>query len=310
MQCISPVYLSQIGRMVPCGKCSACRVNYSTMWSTRLTQELAYHKSALFLTLTYNNKHLIYSVVTQHPTLYKRHWQLFVKRLRKRLGNRKISYFCSGEYGETTGRPHYHAIIFGLSNKECDRKLIRECWPLCDEVGRHFGSVTYDSCRYVSDYILKYPKSRDDKKMWSDNAMEPPFSVISNGIGLKYALDHKDAIERSISVPNDKGHKVPLPRYYADKLGLQRKTSVKHYLKILYKYKGHILQCYPKLTFLYDLSEEQLLGYLSVTMSTRIVSPVQQMIHDYMQQYYVPARQAKARKAQDLAERKKNKKIF
>lgn len=48
-----------------------------------------------------------------YPTLRKRHYQLFFKRLRKWYG-KPIRYFGTGEYGSKTQRPHYHFIIFGL----------------------------------------------------------------------------------------------------------------------------------------------------------------------------------------------------
>jgi len=95
----------------------------------------------MFLTLTYE-------VVPQHGTLVKKHFQDFMKRLRKSMPfdvppvpssliaselrgegpaglssgaisgppeptQRKIRFFHCGEYGDRSERPHYHAIIFG-----------------------------------------------------------------------------------------------------------------------------------------------------------------------------------------------------
>ena len=34
------------------------------------------------------------------------------KRLRDRVGYGRFRFYACGEYGETTNRPHYHAILF------------------------------------------------------------------------------------------------------------------------------------------------------------------------------------------------------
>lgn len=44
-----------------------------------------------------------------------RPFQLFMKRLRKKLHGRTVRYLMCGEYGEHTHRPHYHVILFGFS---------------------------------------------------------------------------------------------------------------------------------------------------------------------------------------------------
>lgn len=63
------------------------------------------HSRNCFITLTYDDTHCPEKINRRDP-------QLFMKRLRQKL-DRKIRYFLTGEYGEKTQRPHYHAIIFG-----------------------------------------------------------------------------------------------------------------------------------------------------------------------------------------------------
>ncbi len=74
------------------------------------------------MTLTYDDEHLPINdyvdsdgVIHGKPTLRKRDVQLFLKRLRKNYKyDNHIKYFCCGEYGGKTFRPHYHLIIFGF----------------------------------------------------------------------------------------------------------------------------------------------------------------------------------------------------
>lgn len=123
--------------LVPCGRCLGCRLDYSRQWADRCLAELAYHDSAYFVTLTYDEEHLPWSKypalkdgsmpdestgeVSEEQldwftsmTLCKRDVQLFMKRLRKAYPDDKIRYFGCGEYGPKTFRPHYHLILFGL----------------------------------------------------------------------------------------------------------------------------------------------------------------------------------------------------
>lgn len=45
--------------LIPCGQCVGCRLDYSRRWATRLMLELECHTSAFFLTLTYDDDHII-----------------------------------------------------------------------------------------------------------------------------------------------------------------------------------------------------------------------------------------------------------
>jgi len=93
---------------IPCRQCLSCRLNRSSEWQTRLIHEGKRHSSKIFLTLTYDNENL-----PEFGSLQTRHLQLFIKRLRKAIAPIKIRYYACGEYGDTTRRAHYHAIIYG-----------------------------------------------------------------------------------------------------------------------------------------------------------------------------------------------------
>ena len=73
----------------------------------RIMNEVRMHDVSCFVTLTYNDENL-----PKDNTLVKEDLQKFWKDLRYRIFPEKIRYFASGEYGDETQRPHYHAVIF------------------------------------------------------------------------------------------------------------------------------------------------------------------------------------------------------
>lgn len=123
----------------------ACRIAKTREWSTRIIHEMDYFPKNSFVTLTYCDETL-----PKDGSIHKEELVKFFKRLRKDLGSRKIKYFACGEYGEKTGRPHYHSIIFGLGSEE--KELLRSAWS---KGFIYSGSVTYDSARYVAGYVMK-----------------------------------------------------------------------------------------------------------------------------------------------------------
>nr|WMV84509.1 MAG: replication associated protein [Microviridae sp.] len=124
------------GRVVPCGKCFSCRSKRRSQWSARLREESRFHLSqgnlCLFLTLTYNEENV---PRTSDGTRVARiaEFSSFIKRLRKKLYGSKrgsLRYFGVSEYGPTTLRPHYHAILFGFPHLPLKRvnQILADCW--------------------------------------------------------------------------------------------------------------------------------------------------------------------------------------
>ena len=95
---------------LPCGKCAGCRAQKSREWADRMILELDHSKTAVFLTLTYNDDNLPVKLqVTTgqtEMTLQKRDLTLFFKRLRKKFPEKEVRYYAVGEYGKRTLRPH------------------------------------------------------------------------------------------------------------------------------------------------------------------------------------------------------------
>lgn len=213
MRCCSPVDLSDsdsdVQLIVPCGKCIFCLSNRRDDWSFRLFQEFRRSKSAAFITLTYSPKFV------PDCGLVKRHFQLFMKRLRKKSGDR-LRYYAVGEYGTKTLRPHYHAIIFNYKGNE---KFLQSIWsaPKTREPYGivHIGKVNEASIRYTTKYIIQGPET-------VPKGFSPPFALMSRayGLGACYLTDsmvswHRED-NRNFAMMYDQ--KIRLPRFYKDKI--------------------------------------------------------------------------------------------
>lgn len=150
---------------LPCSQCIGCRLDRSRQWAIRCMHEAKQHGENTFITLTYNDENL---PVDESCSL--KHWQLFMKKLRHKFPNNKIKFYQCSEYGETYGRPHYHACLFnvGFSDKEVaghnnnipyySSELLASCWTNDKKESLGFsslGEVTFESAAYVARYILK-----------------------------------------------------------------------------------------------------------------------------------------------------------
>lgn len=231
MNCVSPVRITKNldrnvypdGLLVPCGKCIACRIAKRKEWTLRMWHELDdFHGVGRFVTLTYDDDYLPYGETVQYagfdvkfPTLVKEDLQKFFKRLRKNLDGRKIRYFACGEYGDETERPHYHAIIFGLSI--CDDKYIKDCWPFGFV---YCGNVEPDSINYVAKYINKQYSGELADFSYTQKDRNPVFRLMSIGIGSQHCMaNSKQYIENEKITMH--GNPMSFPRYYIKKLGLE-----------------------------------------------------------------------------------------
>lgn len=215
MTCTSPflVKMKEGGIVeVPCGNCISCRIARAREWAGRLVHEMEYHKDSIFVTLTYSTENLPID-----QSISKDELQRFFKRLRKELDydNRKIKYFASGEYGDTFGRPHYHSIIFGISLKQADKDIVTKAWGLGN---CHFGTVTFESARYVTSYVMKKYNGEKAKIEYGDK--EIPFCLMSKGLGKKFVLENKQYLYENLGFTLN-GEKNGLSRYYKNILKIE-----------------------------------------------------------------------------------------
>lgn len=121
--------------------------------------EASLYEENCFVTLTYDEEH-----VPPLGGLDRAAFPKFMKRLRKAIAPRKVRFFHAGEYGSRTGRPHYHACLFGYDfpdKREWTRRggfpvwrseALERLWS----VGlSELGSVSFESAAYVARYIMK-----------------------------------------------------------------------------------------------------------------------------------------------------------
>jgi len=221
---------------VACGQCMDCRIDRSRAWALRCVHESQKHLQNAFITLTYAPEHLPYG-----GTLVKKDFQDFMKRLRKSIHPKKISFFHCGEYGDALSRPHYHALLFGhdfpdkkfhKTNRNNDQLFISETleklWGkgLCT-----IGAVTAQSAAYCSAYILKKITGQlaDDhyRKILPDGSvidLQPEYITMSvrPAIGLDWITAYGPETYPSDTVIL-RGKETKPPRYYDKQL---KKTDV------------------------------------------------------------------------------------
>ncbi|QRV61936.1 putative VP4 [Microvirus sp.] len=204
--------------IVPCGQCVGCRLERSRQWAIRISQEASLYENNCFITLTYTDQYCPNS-------LDLRHFQLFMKRLRKKFGS-GIRFFHCGEYGDLNGRPHYHAALLNFDFP--DKKLyytnngfnyylsesLSDLWPY----GIHLISdLTYDSAGYIARYVLK--KLTGDVAVDAYKDKKPPYVTMSRRPGIGYPwiekyLENVYNLDRVVV----KGHDSLPPRYYDEVL--------------------------------------------------------------------------------------------
>lgn len=192
---------------VPCGHCPECLRSKKYSWLGRCLAEIETTPHSYFVTLTYDDLHLV-----KAPE--KKAIQNFVNRLRKFI---KFRYLAVGELGEKTNRAHYHMILFSQDPLE-DLKILKRdkaqplyrsellerCWDY-----KGFVSVGDASGPSVA-YTLGYLVTKEKKTC---------FKLQSQGLGAKYfsSLDDRYAIG------NGRGEAilVSLPRYLKEKYGIR-----------------------------------------------------------------------------------------
>lgn len=256
---------------VACGQCLGCLLDHARFWTNRCLMEMQDHKRTMFLTLTYDNEHLpkrshyVHGYVDESTgelmkvpvcSLDLRDIQLWKKRLAKEWSKRSdkpLRFFGCGEYGDTTYRPHYHFLVFGLDLDENDLKYYKTSMAgtvsnklyTCDWLSAVWGKGhvvigegTAESAGYVARYVLK-KRVGLDRKWYDEQDLLPPFINMSRrpGIGLPYLEKCAEIIvtDQSIDdivISTKKGHRtITVSGYMLDKLALV-------YPEIVEKVKG------------------------------------------------------------------------
>lgn len=211
---------------LPCGQCIGCRLERSRQWAMRCLHEASLHKRNSFVTLTYAEDKLPY-----RNNLDYTEFQRFMKRLRKHTGPNRVRFYMCGEYGEQTGRPHFHACLFGtdFDDKEyyakspSGEKLFTS--PTLEKLwGNGFapiGAITFESAAYVARYVVQKVTGHNARAHYTrvDNegkyTLRPEFNKMSlkPGIGAGWLQKYTADV-----YPHDyvviRGKEMKPPKYY------------------------------------------------------------------------------------------------
>lgn len=246
----SLVYAEQ----VPCQQCKGCRIDYSRHWADRIVMEslMVPQFTSFFLTLTYDDDSLVsnytgksfdYLVDGEYisinaATLIKKDVQDFMKRLREYYSrvydHTGIRFYCAGEYGSRTRRPHYHICVFNLPIQDLkvysrnfrgdllyNSPVIESLWGKGYVV---IGELTWECAAYTARYVVKKFKGKESADFYASvGDVLPEFSLSSRkpGLAAEYFNEHKEAIYKydCVQLPSSDSRKgtVSVPRYF-DKL--------------------------------------------------------------------------------------------
>lgn len=169
----------------------------------RCAFEYTQHSESCWVTLTYDDDHV-------PVTLSKSHLSGFLKRLRARMGRLPVKFFASGEYGERTHRPHYHAILYGMRGSS----YVQASWP--------FGFAREDelspaSIAYVAGYCSKkigWARENQERVDYSTGEVytwQAPFLQMSLRPPIADKARQFVSDWRSTAIYH--GREVPVPRF-------------------------------------------------------------------------------------------------
>ena len=211
---------------IRCGRCVGCRLHRVNSWTVRCVHEAKMHPVNSFVTLTYDSGNL-----PTHGSLHYPDFQLFMKRLRKKVG--PVRFFMCGEYGEALSRPHYHALLFGVSFGDAvvhnsvyskspiyRSETLSRLWP---HGHSSIGEVNSKTAAYCAGYVMKKVTgdlAEDHYTRLIPSTGElvkvvPEFARMSlkPGLGASWFAKYGREVANFDNVVID-GKEMPAPRYY------------------------------------------------------------------------------------------------
>lgn len=222
--CLNP-YLG----VFPCRQCVNCLARRAKLWTSRLITEHSQSDLTLLFCLTYTDNMILYSqfgadslraypqysengerLPNKHVALLnKKEIQKFIKRYRKYLPDGvRLKYFVKGEYGDASGRPHYHCVfnLKGNISKTDAENLVAKAWfnGLVKYKGQELPDMSlpinqgkkikvhpfiqfepYDETSLP--YFCKYTAKQTCSSLFHENELQPEFQLVSTHYGVSDA---------------------------------------------------------------------------------------------------------------------------
>lgn len=291
-----PVFIT-----APCGHCLECvRARRNQLFSRMVCEQYSHGDiPAVFFTLTYNDLNLPSdrSVSVDDVRMFFNRFYLYLRREGYDVDSNSVRHIYFSEYCPSSGRPHYHGLIFGLDVKKrwpfyldfVD--WLEKCWGKGFVHAKHFEPRGF---KYVCKYLLKESNVPDGCKpnFWCG-------SRVGGGIGSP-ALACSEFVHQALNSKNFKmclcvnGQlvKFTLPKYLRDKLlpGLRAlfPEEILHRIKRLsrnlanyhayrsafgtafcrhefdYVFPPHLAEKYPFFSYLHDDSIEAAISLIDV----------------------------------------------
>lgn len=235
MPCSSPICIKTVPRvdekpsvrqsfrhvLVPCGKCDYCRAQRLDAIVERLKFEYDSAFQTLFVGYSYDEEHVKTDLSKDDAKLilrnlknnFNRHYATFDND-GKMVESFKYKYFLVGEYGDLSGRVHFHLLLF--LPRTVDWHYIQESNPFgikCDIQVAGRGSMYY-----VAMYCVKELIDPDNPNY---KGKAEPFYLQSNGIGadmVKTRLAKSLRIEKTYQYRDAAGYNHSLGRYLRSKV--------------------------------------------------------------------------------------------
>lgn len=244
----------------PCGQCPTCLKRRAKDWTIKLINEAKYHKEACFITLTFDNAILLdnnskavkeYGAKANFPyniNYSKKYFCKFIKRLRKKFKDKKITYYHIGEYGEKTHRAHHHVIIFGIDFREdaiqadlsksgkpqLFSQTLEDIWA-CGRT--RIQLINDNNIAYIAGYnSKKIPINRQEKppnkyeeytKWWNEwkrrkNQYKPIQSFSNRSkMSVKWIRKHPEQLRDREFLTDKNGKKYAFPKSYIREMKLE-----------------------------------------------------------------------------------------
>lgn len=226
---------------VPCGKCELCRIEQRYSKAVRIMLESeSWPQASHFITLTYSPENLgstdlVHDDWVQFMKNFRREFcearhSLYPQKLRKgkvrtrSVTFKKIKQVMCGEYGDTFGRKHFHAIIFNHNFLDIEftghyskkgnpihtSKSLQAIWK---KGIVQVEPVNFDLALYVGSYVTDYMDEKDE----NDGHQKKQYGRFGKGIGETWIRKYWKEVLAVGSIKTHSGD-YRIPRYFINKI--------------------------------------------------------------------------------------------